>query len=395
MNRKKKIAVFTSTRAEYGSLNFLLKELYKDNTFELELLVGGSHLLEEFGNTIDEILNDGYVIHRKFHFLCSDSEEDNIARSMANLTNQIGKYYIESAPDLILLLGDRFELLPVAIVSLVMNIPIAHVSGGEITEGAIDNQVRNALSKIACLHFVATEDAKFNLIALGENSERICVAGELGLDELGEMELLSQDLIFNELGLEFDKKVILATFHPETINGGITPEFLRELYTRILEKYPEIQILTTASNFDKGGEEINNLLKKLSLELNRFYYVENLGKKRYYSILKFTRIVLGNSSSGIYEIQSFNIPTIDVGERQKGRLSNPNTLHLMVDIDAILDAMDYCQTSEFSSTFLGKPNVYGGGNTTKKIISFLKNTEWTKLLTEKKDVNFSSINHYD
>lgn len=390
MNRKKKIALFTSTRAEYGSLNFLLKELYKDNTFELELLVGGSHLLEEFGNTIDEILNDGHNIHQKFPFLCYDFGEVNLARSMANLTNQIGEYCNESSPDLIVLLGDRFELLPVAIVSLVMNIPLAHVSGGEITEGAIDNQVRNALSKIACLHFVATEDAKSNLISLGENSERICVAGELGLDEIRKFELFSRDIILNDLGLEFDKKILLVTFHPETINNGITTEFLGELFTRILEKYPDVQILATASNFDMGGHEINNLLKKLSHELNRFYFVENLGKKRYYSILKNTWIVLGNSSSGIYEIQSFNIPTIDVGERQKGRLSNPNTLHLIADVETILDALDYCQTSEFVSSFFGKPNVYSGGNTTKNIVSFLKNTEWTKLLTGSSDVTVSN-----
>lgn len=231
MNRKKKIALFTSTRAEYGSLNFLLKELYRDNTFEVELLVAGSHLLPAYGNTIDEILKDGHTIHRKFPFLFTDTEDDSLSRSMAMLTYQIGQYYLQSSPDLIVLLGDRFELLPVANVSLVMNIPIAHISGGEITEGAIDNQVRNALSKIACIHFVATEDAKNNLLALGENPERICVSGELGLDELGQMELFSRELMFNDLGLHFDKKVLLSTFHPETINGSITIEFLKELYS--------------------------------------------------------------------------------------------------------------------------------------------------------------------
>lgn len=390
MNRKKKIAIFTSNRSEYGSLNFLLKELYRDGTFEIELLVGGSHLINEYGNTLNEILEDGHRVYHKFPFLFTDNKGDSICRSMALLTNQLCHYYLQSSPDLIILLGDRFELLPVANVSLVMNIPIAHVSGGEITEGAIDNQVRNALSKIACLHFVATEDAKNNLLALGESPERICISGELGLDKIEQIELFSRETIFNDLGLDFNKKVLLSTFHPETINNGIITEFLNDLYLTILENFPDVQILSTASNFDKGGHEINSLLKKLSIESNRFYFVENLGKKRYYSILKNTWMVLGNSSSGIYEIQSFNIPTIDVGERQKGRFSNPNTLHVKSDIVSVLKAINYSQTEEFFSSFFGKPNVYGGGNTSETIVSFLKNIEWTKLFTKRQEINFTN-----
>lgn len=373
MNKKKKIALFTSTRAEYGSLNFLLKELYKDNTFDTELLVGGAHLLNEYGNTLVEIEDDGHRIFMKFPFLFTDSEKDSFSRSMGMLTYQIGQYYLQSIPDFIVLLGDRFELLPVASVALVMRIPVVHISGGEITEGAIDNQIRNAVSQIANLHLVATDDSKNNLIGMGVSPEQICVSGELGLDEIMEMELVSMNDIFNDLGLGTDKKVILSTFHPETISGGITPEFLRELYINILERFPDIQLLCTASNFDDGGRSINVLQKELNETFDRFFYVESLGKKRYYSILKNSLLVLGNSSSGIYEVQSFNIPTINIGDRQKGRLSNPNVINVGIDIDGIIDAIKYAQTKEFISSFWDKPNVYGSGNSAKKIVSFLKN----------------------
>ena len=372
MNKRKKIALFTSTRAEYGSLNFLLKELYREDIFDIELLVGGSHLLREYGYTLREIEEDGHFIFKKFPFLFTDQENDCLPRSMSFLAFQIGQYFADFHPDIVVLLGDRFELLPVANAALVMRIPIAHVSGGEITEGAIDNQIRNSVSQIADIHLVATENSKANLIAMGIRSDKICISGELGLDEIADMDFIPWQELFASLGLDPTKKLVLATFHPETVGGKITKEFIKETYLRIISEFLEVQILCTASNFDQGGQSINDLLQELSEAYRDIFYVQSLGKRRYYSILMNTMMVLGNSSSGIYEVQSFNIPTINVGNRQKGRLSNPNVLTVDADTESIIAAMKNVQEEEFRSTFLNRANVYGVGDSAKKMVNFLK-----------------------
>jgi len=346
--------------------------LYREDIFDIELLAGGSHLLREYGYTLQEIEDDGHFIFRKFPFLFTDQGNDCLPRSMGVLTFQIGQYFADSNPDMVVLLGDRFELLPVANAALVMRIPIAHVSGGEITEGAIDNQIRNSVSQIADIHLVATEDSKTNLIAMGISSEKICISGELGLDEIADMDFIPWQEIFANLGLDPAKKLVLATFHPETISGKITKEFIKETCLRIISEFPEVQILCTASNFDHGGQSINDLLQELSEAYRDIFYIQSLGKRRYYSILMNTMMVLGNSSSGIYEVQSFNIPTINVGTRQKGRLSNPNVLTVDADTESIIAAMKNVQEEKFRFLFLNRANVYGAGDSAKKMVNFLK-----------------------
>ncbi|MCE9538065.1 MAG: UDP-N-acetylglucosamine 2-epimerase, partial [Bacteroidetes bacterium] len=202
MTKIRNIAIFTSIRSEYGLLKSLIKVVDEDEYLNLSLLVGGSHLLEEYGKTITEIEKDGFPITYKLPFLFSDGEPDVSTRSMAALASQISTFLHNSRPDLLVILGDRFELLPVVNASLILNIPIAHISGGEITEGAVDNQIRHAISKMSHLHFVATDQFKNNLIKMGEEAWRICVCGELGLDEILNMDYIGKVDLFENLGLE-------------------------------------------------------------------------------------------------------------------------------------------------------------------------------------------------
>ncbi len=229
MTNIKNIAVFTSIRSEYGLLSPLIRAIDMDENFTLRLLAGGAHLRKEYGETIDQIISDGYKITEKFDFLDTDSSNDFSSRSLGRLQEQIGKYLYFNRPDLLFILGDRYELLPVASSALLYNIPVAHISGGETTEGAIDNQVRHALTKMSHLHFPATETYRQNIIKMGEEPWRICNSGEPGLDEIVSMDFISKEDLFADLGLSVGKTIICCTFHPQTIDNKINAAFIKEL----------------------------------------------------------------------------------------------------------------------------------------------------------------------
>lgn len=381
MNSLKSIAVFTSIRSEYEPLKYVLKKIINDNDLRLDLLVGGAHLKEEYGLTKNQIIGDGFDISAEFDFLISEKKSDYITQSMGLLQTQIGNWLKTNKPDLLLVLGDRFELLPVVSSALLYNIPIAHISGGDVTEGAIDNQIRHAITKMAHIHFPAMEIYKQNILKLGEEEWRICVCGEPGLDEIINMDFYPKEKLFSELGLSMYKETISLTFHPETINNSITPNFVAELITKLLNE-TNYQILATASNFDMGGEQINQVLEKFNTTEN-FKYVKNLGKFRYYSLLKYSNLVLGNSSSGIFEAQSFNLPAINVGNRQLGRLFNKSVYHVKSEANEILRAIKYVTSPDFIKTFCNEPNIYGDGNSCGKIIDFIKKVNPDKLLFKK------------
>lgn len=385
LNKVKNIAIFTSIRSEYGLLKSLLKSIKSDPELNLKLLIGGAHLLKEYGTTIKEITEDGFEADHLFPFLFTDSASDALTRSVGVLASQIGYYLSSHRPDLLLILGDRFELLPVVNAALILNVPIAHISGGEITEGAIDNQIRHAISKMASLHFVATEEFKNNLLKMAEEEWRICVCGELGLDELLTMDYFSKDNLYLDLGLDPKRPVICATLHAETIDNQITAEFVKDLFSSIADQ-SDFQILTTAANFDKGGNQINAELEKLSITNSNIKFVKSLGKKRYFSLLKYCDLVLGNSSSGLVEVQSFNKPAINIGKRQAGRLSNPNVLNVDVNTEKIIASLTQAFSADFKASYYKKPNVYGKGDSVNTIIRFIKQNIDKDLLTKRMPV---------
>lgn len=376
----KNIAVFTSTRAEYGLLLPILKRLKSDSDLNLKLLVSGSHLSDQFGFTKNQILSDGFDVEAEFPFIENSKEKEYKALSI--LSNDLGSYFSVNKPDLLLVLGDRFELLAVASVALVMNIPLAHISGGDVTEGAIDNQIRHALTKMSHLHFPATEIYKNNLLQMGEEEWRICVVGEPGLDEIRNLELIPKDELFNNLGLSMENKLVLATLHPETIDNQITREFIEGLIKEIMLK-TDYDILFTGANFDHGGNEINELLRSMSVVEDRLTFIDSLGQKRYYSMLNYASILIGNSSSGLTEAQSFNIPVLNVGKRQQGRLFNPNVLHVSSSIVGVMEGLEYVMKNDFKTQYIDKDNIYGDGHASEKIIEKIKSVDASSLLLKK------------
>ena len=376
------IAVFTSIRSEYGVLKPVLQAINNEETFCLELIVAGAHLSKKYGFTVEKIIKDGFTINERIDFITFKNNVVDIPRSLSILTERIGNYFIENKVDMLLLLGDRFELLPVASMALVNNISIAHLSGGEVTTGAIDNQVRNAISKMAHLHFVGTSDAKKNLIQMTEEPWRVKEVGEPFLDIVKNFIPIEKQLIYNELSLNRDKGVIIITFHPDTILNEITPQFIMNFIDSLIKKY-DLQLLVTASNFDPGGDEINDCLEKIALKTDDITFIKSLGQEKYYSMIQHSVAVVGNSSSGIIEVQSFNKPVLNIGKRQMGRLANLNVYTVNAIMEEAIVGFEYMLTDSFKDKFYGKPNIYGDGSTAEKIIKSLKEIEWDRLLLKK------------
>ncbi len=382
MNKPKTIAVLTTIRSEYGLLKPLLKKISSKSSFKLQLLIGGAHLNHEFGYTKSQIVADGFEIEAEFDFLKDSTANDYPTKAMAKLSEQIGLWFVDNKPDLFIALGDRFELMPAVVAALIYNIPIAHISGGDVTEGAIDNQIRNAITKMAHLHFPATEIYKQNILKMGEEEWRICVCGEPGLDEILTADFYTKEELFHELNLNILRPVICATFHPETIAGKINAELIEDVFLRILNT-THYQILVTAANFDKGGNEINEKLEELTLKYANLKYVKSLGQRRYYSLLKYADLMLGNSSSGLVEAQSFNLPVINVGDRQAGRLANIGVYNVEAIPDKIIDAIDIVTDITYLDNFRNQPNIYGNGHASEKIIDFIDKVDFQKLLVKK------------
>ncbi len=378
----KNIAVFTSARSEYGLLKPLINGLNQHSEFKLHLLVGGGHFSQEQGFTVNEILADNITISASFPFLIHDPTPAAVSRTNGLLQLQISDYFLNHPIDLLIVLGDRSELIAVVSSALFQSIPIAHLSGGEVTEGATDNQVRHAITKMSHLHFPATQIYKENLLRMGEEAWRICVSGEPGLDSILSMTFPTKMDFVSQYQLSPDKPILLATLHSETIQQAIDQPFLTALIKQIVETTP-YQILFTAANTDIGGAIINEALEKLAQHYSQLTFVRSLGKTNYYAALRYADLVLGNSSSGLVEAQSFNVPVINIGSRQAGRLRNPNVYDVPVNVHATLQAMHKVMQPSFTKEYLGKTNIYGDGQACPRIIKFLQDLDWSRLLLKR------------
>jgi len=378
----KKIAVFTSARSEYGPLKPLLQAFKQDGTFQLELLVGGGHLSTEQGMTINEIHADGMAIAATFPFLIHDPSNAMVSRSNGLLQLQISDYFANNAIDLLLVLGDRSELIPVVSSALLQSIPVAHLSGGEVTEGATDNQIRHAVTKMSHVHFPATETYKDNLVRMGEEEWRICVSGEPSLDGVLTIQLPDKSAFCEQYGLSETAPLLLGTIHSETINQSIDAVFIEQLIDQLTSETP-YQLLFTAANTDQGGIIINETLERLAQTNDRLTFVRSLGKTNYYAALSNALVVIGNSSSGIIEAQNYAVPVVNIGSRQDGRLRNVNVHDVPVSVSAILEGIHYATGNEFEHVYKGQPNIYGDGHASKRIVAFLKNLDWDALLLKR------------
>lgn len=378
----RKIAVFTGTRAEYGLLYWLLKDIQADTELSLQLLVTGMHLSPEFGNTYTQIEADGFKIDEKVEILLSSDTPVGIAKSMGlgvlGFTDALDRL----KPDCLIVLGDRFEALAIAQVAMVMRVPIVHLHGGEITEGAYDDSFRHAITKLSHLHFTSTEEYRNRVIQLGEKPENVFNVGAIGLDYLQRSSLLTLDELSDSLSFKLNKPYFVVTYHPVTLADEDPAKSFLELLSA-LDEFKEHQIIITYPNADDGGRKIIPLIEKYGKQQQseRVLVIPSLGQKRYLSAIRYAELVIGNSSSGIIEVPSFNIPTVNIGMRQKGRLAANSVFHCSVKKDDICESIKKAIVYKYEKIGNKIVNPYGDGNTSGKILSILKSHVLSRVKT--------------
>jgi len=381
---KRKICIVTAARSEYSASKWLMKEVLLDPDLELQVIVTGAHLEERFGNTVWELEEDNIPINYRINIHCTDDTPECIANSMGECSKGVSKALLRLKPDILVILGDRYELLPICSVAMVMRIPIAHVSGGDITEGAIDDSIRHAITKLSHLHFPGTEYSAKVLRQLGEPSERIFVVGEPGLDNFNRLRCLSKKELATNLGMDEEQKWILFTYHPETLaknNDNI--EILKNIFL-VLDSQECIQVMMSYPNADIRSDEIIRFLITVSAE-NPFKYklIKNLGQLRFISFLKVAWCLLGNSSSSLFEAPTAKLPAILVNDRQKGRLLPDNIIATNGEVDSLIRSFQRLEEPDFQASLKCLVNPYGDGNTSVKIVSILKNVNLDDLLYKK------------
>lgn len=373
---EKTISVFTSTRAEFSLLKGVIKKIEADPSLKLQLIVSGTHLSEIHGNTISEVEEENIAINKKIPLeFCSNTSNETL-RHMATILLELGEFYRKHKPDILIILGDRYEALAAAQVASIINIPIAHIHGGEETRGANDNQFRHAISKLSHLHFTATEEYRDRVIQMGENPNHVFNTGAPGIENIRGENLLSKGELSEILKLEWRETNLLFTFHPETINPKQTMPALRSIL-KAISCIENKSLIITYPNSDHGSQEIINEIVKFENDHNWVYLYKSLGMKKYLSTLKYVDLVIGNSSSGIIEAPSVKTTAIDIGERQAGRSRANSVLHSKAnetDIKKIINRILIHPTPNIDFK-----NPYEKPNTSSSIISIIKNTDFDSL----------------
>jgi GDP/UDP-N,N'-diacetylbacillosamine 2-epimerase (hydrolysing) len=375
----RKICVITTTRAEYGLLYWLMKALNSDSSFQLQLVVTGTHLSKEFGSTIDKIRDDGFHIDRSFNMELQDDTPEGVTHSLSVALRGFATAFKTLEPDLVVILGDRFEILGAATAALIANIPVAHIHGGELSEGAIDDSIRHATTKIAYFHFTAAETYRKRVIQLGEHPSRVLNVGGLGLDNIKKLPLLSKRNLETELKITFKKHNLLVTYHPETLNPKESTNHFFNLL-QVLKELEETLCIFTFPNADTGHAELINLLEEyVRHNSDKAVLFKSLGQLRYLSAMKYVDAVVGNSSSGIIEAPGMNVATINIGNRQKGRLAASSVIQCEPDQESIRKAMNKLYSSRFKSLLKTVENPYGKGGAANRIIKFLKTVNFDQI----------------
>lgn len=364
---KRKIAVFTGTRAEYGLLYWLMKDIQASAMLDLQVIVSAMHLSPEFGETWKQIEQDGFNIDAKIEMLLSSDTPVGVVKSMGLGTIGFADALDRLRPDVLVVLGDRFEALAVVQAALIMRIPVAHLHGGEITEGAYDDAIRHAISKMASLHFVAAEPYRQRVIQMGEAPATVFNVGAIGLDHLRRSPRIELDELSTSLGFELREPYLLVTYHPVTLLEENPAESFRMLLAA-LDRFPRYQIILTYPNADNGGRVIIPVLEEYAQrQPHRVLAIPSLGFRRYLSALSKAAAVVGNSSSGIIEAPAFGIPTVNIGARQLGRLTADSVLHCPPTADAIEQALTKALSEDFAEFCENVVNPYGQGNAAKEI----------------------------
>ena len=365
----KKICFVTAARSEYGLLKWLMHDINADPNFQLQLIVTGGHLLKEQGHTIDAIIADGFKIDATVDANLDTSSTETIASSMGRMAEKFAPVFAELKPDLLFVLGDRYELLPICNTAFVMRIPIAHLSGGDVTEGAIDDGVRNTVTMLADYHFPGTSDAAKNIERMRGCKNNIWAVGEPGLDAFKKLELLTRKQLADNLEIDPNKKWCLMTYHSETKESLEYNLSAVQSCIECLSKYNDLQIVMTYANADFGGEQINQTLESIAKKYPlQFKAVPSLGQLRYLSFMKQAVLVVGNSSSGIVEAPYLGVPVINIGERQKGRYQCKNIIQCKNSKESIADAIEDAFNKPIDSS---DSMFWGNGETSTNILRIL------------------------
>lgn len=388
----KKICIITSTRAEYGLLSPLIRRFNNLKDIDLNLVVTGMHLSSEFGLTYKLIESDGFKIHKKIEILLNSDSKVGISKSMGLAQISFAEYFNENCPDLIIVLGDRFEIFAIVSAANIANIPVAHLHGGETTEGAFDEAFRHCITKMSYLHFTSTKEYSQRVIQLGEDPSRVYNVGSLGAWNIKTLPLLTKSEVETLLDFKLDLPYGLITYHPVTLESA-SPKFQINELIKALDKFPNMKFLITKGNCDTNGREINKLLEEYTKKnSHRIKFFTSLGQIPYLSSMKYCSLVLGNSSSGILEAPTFKIPTVNIGNRQKGRIQADSIINCYNNSNDIVLAINKALSHEFKNTLTSITNPYYAENTCENIVSIISNFLNSEIDLKKTFYNIPFVN---
>ena len=380
----KKIAIVTTTRAEYGLLSPVICALRKKESpdFRVELIVSGTHLSKDYGMTIEEIKSAGTRIDRQIAISVKSETPLDISNNQADALVQFTKLFLSECYNAVILLGDRYETLAIAIAAGNTRTPIFHLCGGDTTEGALDEWIRHSITKISYLHFVTNEDSRKRVIQLGEDPERVFNYGSTSIDNILTVATMSKLEVLKSIGLD-DCNYALCTYHPVTMEGGSVEKQI-EAFLEAIKQTPELQFIVTKSNADQGGARINALLDQAEGSIDNLHVFTSLGVKRYLSLMRYAEFVLGNSSSGIIETPAFHVPTVNIGDRQKGRLQSASIVNCADDTASIINAIETAMSDNHKALCQSVVSPYGDGHAAERIASKSFETVMNKSIDLKK-----------
>lgn len=370
----RKICIVTGTRADYGLLQWLMKLIQDDRDLVLQTIATGMHLSPEFGLTFRNIEADGFFLDRKLEILTSSDSADGISKSIGLGMIAFADAFKELEPDIVVVLGDRFEILAATVAAMIAGVPIAHLHGGEKTEGAFDEAIRHSITKMSHMHFVSTKEYRNRVIQLGENPAYVFLTGGLGVDTIKRTNLLPLEELEEVLSFKFGSKNLLVTFHPVTLSEDNGVGQLDELLAA-LSFLTDTQIILTLPNADTGSREFIKKIEDFSSKHDNAKAFKSLGQKNYLSCLQFVDAVVGNSSSGLAEVPTFKKATINIGDRQKGRLKAKSVIDCTGSRDRILEALETIYSPSFKSVLDGVKNPYGDGGASELIRDILKEVD--------------------
>ena len=376
---KRKICVVTGTRAEYGLLYWLMKEIEADKELQLQLVVTGMHLSPEFGLTYKEIEKE-FKIDKKIEMLLSSDTSIGISKSMGLAQISFAEAYEELKSNIVVVLGDRYEIFSATSAAMIARIPIAHLHGGETTEGAFDESIRHSITKMSHLHFTATQEYKNRVIQLGEHPSKVFNVGGMGIENIKRLKLLNKEEFEKSIEFKLNKKNILVTFHPVTLENSTAKEQFQELLDAI-DELEDTNIIFTKANSDTNGRIINQMIDEyVAKNYHKSIGFISLGQQRYLSALQYVDAVVGNSSSGLLEAPSFKIGTINIGDRQKGRIKAESVINSEVNKTSILKSFSKLYSKAFQDLIEESKNPYGDGIASRKIIEIIKNEDLRNIL---------------